>query len=314
MSEHTNFEGAPAEHVNGNHPVINDTKNDFSNLANSSQAGIDDDQPVSGFHSLFYDLFTWKFPRATGAVFFSTVLSIIAFRYVNVLRYLFKATYMLFAAVSFLEIAGKPLGAKGVVSSFRPRRYFTVPRQSLERFFENLHDLINFFVLEFQRVLFVENIAATLSAFVASFLGYFLIKYMPFWTLLLLATTTAFTAPLIYLNNKEVIDEQIEHFAEIINAQLDTGKKLTEKYAEDAMTQIKAKTADLQSKAHQYTNGKKATHTNGTNGTNGTHKPAASTLNAHDFLSDAPNAPTHEPFEAAASHETHQEGENPIAA
>jgi len=311
MSDNTNYEGA--DQANGNHPIVQDTKNDFSGLANSSSAtDVDDDQPVSGFHSLFYDLFTWKFPRATGAVFLSTILSIIAFRYVNVLRYLFKATYMLFAAVSFLEIAGKPLGAKGVVSSFRPRRYYTVPRESLERLFENLHDLANFFLLEFQRVLFVENIAATLSAFITSFLGYFLIKYIPFWALLLLATTTAFTAPLIYINNQEVIDEQINHLAELVNAQLDSGKKLTEKYAGDAITQIKAKTADLQSKAQEYTNGKKAVHTNGTNGTNGTHsKPAASTLNAHDFLSDAPDAPTHEPFDA--SQEPARE-ENPIPA
>lgn len=66
-------------------------------------------------------------------------------------------------AASVLELAGKPLGAKGIVSSMRPTRYYTVPRESLEMFFENLHDLTNFFVLEFQRVLFVENIFTTIA-------------------------------------------------------------------------------------------------------------------------------------------------------
>jgi len=66
-------------------------------------------------------------------------------------------------AVAALELAGKPFGAKGIVSSMRPSRYYTVPRESLELFFANLHDLTNFFVLEFQRVLFVENIYTTIA-------------------------------------------------------------------------------------------------------------------------------------------------------
>lgn len=45
----------------------------------------------------------------------------------------------------------------------RPIRYYTVPRESLELLFENLHDLTNFFVLELQRVLFVENIFTTIA-------------------------------------------------------------------------------------------------------------------------------------------------------
>lgn len=114
--------------------------------------------------------------------------------------------------VAFLETAGKPFGAKGVISSVRPKRYYTIPRDSLDRLYEELHALLNFFVLEFQRILFAENIFATivvrihresfpnarplltnkflrfLQAFFASFIGYFLIKYIPFWALLLLST------------------------------------------------------------------------------------------------------------------------------
>jgi hypothetical protein len=44
----------------------------------------------------------------------------------------------------------------------RPRKYFTIPKESLERFLDDVEQLLNFFVIEFQRVLFAENIWATL--------------------------------------------------------------------------------------------------------------------------------------------------------
>lgn len=64
--------------------------------------------------------------------------------------------------MALLEVAGRPFGARGVVSSMRPKRYYTIPRDSVEKLFNELHDLSNFFVLEFQRVVFVENIFATI--------------------------------------------------------------------------------------------------------------------------------------------------------
>lgn len=108
--------------------------------------------------------------------------------------------------MAFLEVAGKPLGAKGIVSSMRPKRYYTIPRDSVEKLFSEAHDLTNFFLLEFQRVVYVEDVFATgvvsillhsvfprqptntvTQAFAATFTGYFLIKYIPLWALLLLS-------------------------------------------------------------------------------------------------------------------------------
>ncbi|TGZ78158.1 hypothetical protein EX30DRAFT_343539 [Ascodesmis nigricans] len=248
-------ENAAQQVLNGTHPVMQDTKADIKGLANSAQyKKVDENgQPLSHFHSVFYDMFTWKFPKATGICFFSAVATILAFHYVNVLRYVFKAGYMLFAAAAAVELAGKPFGAKGVVSSMRPKRYWTVPRNVVDTVFDQVHDLLNFFVLEFQRILFVENIATTIAAFLTTFFGYFLIKYIPYWVLLLLTTTTAFTAPLIYLQNKQLIDEQLHRANVLINEKLKTGRNMTEKYAKDALTAAQATTADLSQKVQGYT-------------------------------------------------------------
>lgn len=63
--------------------------------------------------------------------------------------------------MAFLEVAGRPLGVKGLISSMRPKRYYTIQRDSVEKLFNEAHDLSNFFLLEFQRVVYVEDIFAT---------------------------------------------------------------------------------------------------------------------------------------------------------
>ena len=62
-----------------------------------------------------------------------------------------------------VEIAGKVMFGKGLTSQFRPKRYFIIPRDSLERFLDDIEQLINFFVIETQRIVFAENIYATVA-------------------------------------------------------------------------------------------------------------------------------------------------------
>ncbi|PWW74571.1 hypothetical protein C7212DRAFT_209511, partial [Tuber magnatum] len=285
----------------GSHPTIQNAKADVSGLSNSASSQdsdtADSDQPLTHYHSFFYDLFTWKFPRATAFFFSSAIFLIFAFRFVNVLRYVFKATYLLFFGVAFLEIAAKPFGVRGFISSVRPKRYYTIPRDSLDRLFGELHDLLNFFVLEFQRVLFVENIFATVVAFFASFIGYFLIKYIPFWALLLLTTITAFTAPLIYLQNQEVIDEQIQWANEYANAQLANGRQMAEKYIDDASMRARATATELTQKVQSYAGKKSPT----------TEKSQASSLSEN-------NSPAHEFPDAPKSDIPAVDGESDVKA
>jgi len=49
----------------------------------------------------------------------------------------------------------------GVASSVRPRRYYKIPKETLESSLDDLENLINFFVIEGQRIVFAENIPVT---------------------------------------------------------------------------------------------------------------------------------------------------------
>lgn len=92
-----------------------------------------------------------------------------------------------------------------------------------------------------------------------------------------LATITAFTAPLIYLQNQEFIDEQIRQGNELVNAQLANGRQLTEKYAGEAAARARATAGDLSQKVQGYTQNVRGT------------SPAATTKR------EFPTAPVHEP-------------------
>ena len=60
-----------------------------------------------------------------------------------------------------LEVSGKLIFDTGLSSRLRPRRYYTIPRESLERGLEDVEQLLNFFVIECQRIVFAENVIAT---------------------------------------------------------------------------------------------------------------------------------------------------------
>ncbi len=52
---------------------------------------------------------------------------------------------------------------QSLVSAVRPRKYFTIPREWLEASLEDAEQLMNFFVIESQRILFAENAFVTFA-------------------------------------------------------------------------------------------------------------------------------------------------------
>jgi len=112
---------------------------------------------------MFYRLLSWKNPRATGIAFGATIAFIFAARYLNIIRYGLKLLYLTLGATATAEVAGQVAFGRGLTSQFRPRQYFTIPKASLERLLDDVEQLINFFVIESQRIVFAENVYATVA-------------------------------------------------------------------------------------------------------------------------------------------------------
>ncbi len=92
-----------------------------------------------------------------------TLAAIFATRYLPVVRTLFRVMYICFGVTAAAELSGKLLFNNGFASQMRPRRYYTLPKGTVDRFLDDVHELLNFFVIEFQRILFADNPAYTVA-------------------------------------------------------------------------------------------------------------------------------------------------------
>ncbi|MCJ1435299.1 hypothetical protein MMC27_004671 [Xylographa pallens] len=231
------------------------TTSEFSNLANSRttpDTKTATGQPLTHYHSFFYNLLSWENPRATAISFLATVLFIFGARYLPALRWSFKVLWMTLGIAASAEVAGKLVFNQGLASSFRPRKYYTIPRETLESSLEDVEQLINFFVIEFQRVLFAENVLATVAAFAAALIAHGLIKLLPFWGLSLIAVSVMYLAPLIYISNKELIDHHIANASNIANAQAKQVQDLAGHHTARLTETVKAQTSTYSAKAQEY--------------------------------------------------------------
>lgn len=198
--------------------------------------------------------------------------------------------------------------SQGLATSFRPKKYYTIPREALEASLEDVEQLINFFVIEFQRILFAEKLANTIAAFLASFISYWLIKFTPIWGLSLIAVSLIYLGPLVYMSNKELIDHHLENASNVINAQATQVKELAGHHTSRAYETTKAYAGDYTSKAQSYIgNARGPTSPKGTK--SGAESGAASGPGSAPAYqsSDFPHAPKQEPISGVTSHQEQYE-------
>lgn len=153
--------GPVAESVKDQHAK---TQAEFSNLAaarTTPATAAATGQQLTHYHSFFSTLLSWKNPRVSGIAFLSAVLFIFAARYLDILRYAFKLTWVTLGVTVLAEATGKLLLSHGLTSQFRPRKYYTISKETLDSVIGDVHELINFFVIESQRIIFAENIYAS---------------------------------------------------------------------------------------------------------------------------------------------------------
>lgn len=139
----------------------------------------------------------------------------------------------------------------------------------------------------------------------ATFLAYWLIKILPLWGLSLIAASIAYIVPLIYVNNKEVINQQLQNVSNIVNTQASQVKDLAGHHTTRATETVKAYAGDYSSKAQNYIGGAKARATSPESTSTSTNAPLKSELGDRPTYtsSDFPHAPKQELTPGVTSHE-----------
>ena len=164
ISANTHLSPGPvAENIKDQHAK---TTNEFSNLAASRTTPTRPaatGQQLTHYHSFFSTLLSWDNPRVSSIAFLSILSFIFVARYFDILRYAFKLTWMTLGVTVAAEIAGKIVLGQGLSSKFRPKKYFTISKETLDSLLGDVHELVNFFVIESQRILFAENVFTSVA-------------------------------------------------------------------------------------------------------------------------------------------------------
>lgn len=91
-----------------------------------------------------------------------------------------------------------------------------------------------------------------MQAFTAAFTAYWLIRFVPLWSLSLIAVTVAYFAPLIYISNREIIDEQISNAQAVISSHTNQLKDVAGEHTSHATGLMKQYVGEYSSKAQEY--------------------------------------------------------------
>ncbi|KAF5001774.1 hypothetical protein FDECE_10856 [Fusarium decemcellulare] len=268
MTDFASLDAAAAYQSVANGPVAQNVydhtqkaSNELSNLAaarRTPSTPAATGQPLTHYHSFFSELLSWNNPRASAIAYVTIISSIFAARYLDVLRWAFKVSWMVLGVTVAAEVVGKVVLNNGLATQVRPRRYYTVPRETLDALIGDAHELVNFFVIEAQRIIFAENVFASAAAFIAAFVSYYLVKLVPYWGLAIIGTTVAFLVPLIYTTNQELIDQQLHNASQLINSQTAQVRDVASKQMEQVSAIGKQYAGDYSGKVQDLLRGKTA--------------------------------------------------------
>lgn len=75
---------------------------------------------------------------------------------------------MVLGVTVLAEVTGKALLNNGLTTQLRPRKYYTIPRDTLDALIGDVHELVNFVVMEVQRILFAENVPISAAVCILS--------------------------------------------------------------------------------------------------------------------------------------------------
>lgn len=134
---------------------------------------------------------------------------------------------------------------------------------------------------------------SSVQAFASALISYFLIKFVPLWGLSLIATSIIYLAPLIYVKNKDVIDEQLNRTGQIVRRQTNQMREVAAQQTSRATETVKTYADEYSHKAQDLIGQAKrrASRQTSPEAMKGDSDNSSSSVRADDF----PTAPRQEP-------------------
>ncbi|KAK6208126.1 hypothetical protein LQW54_007173 [Pestalotiopsis sp. IQ-011] len=191
-----------------------------------------------------YKYLDWENPLRTVGSYFTAASFLLALHYFPLTQLTLKAAATVLGVVSVASFAGQSFNTNinGNPRAPRERRaYTTVPEATLNATLRDVHDFVQYAVVEAQRILFGEDASKTLAAFAVTTGLYWLIKILSPFGLALVGLTSVYIGTLIASpRGRAATREAGRRASDVTNAAAQRGKALarsSKKQAADMSTQ-----------------------------------------------------------------------------
>ncbi|KAF5698010.1 hypothetical protein FMUND_15225 [Fusarium mundagurra] len=176
-----------------------------------------------------YKYISWEDPARTIGSYFAALGFMLAVHHMHLTQLTLKIMAIGLGVMSMAEFAGRSFGPNNFVSRMRPRQYKTVPESTLNATLKDIHDFIQYAVVQAQKIIFAEDLEKTFGAFAFTGSLYFLIQFMSPFGIAILGLTTIYIIPFVTSpRGRGIARDGMARAQEISNTAVDQASSLAQ--------------------------------------------------------------------------------------
>ncbi|RKK65586.1 hypothetical protein BFJ69_g16151 [Fusarium oxysporum] len=195
-----------------------------------------------------YKYINWEDPVRTLRSYLVALSILIGTHYLPLTQLTVKVGAVVFGIISLAEFVSRTFGPNTFLSRLRPKEYKTVPEPILNATLRDIHDFIQYAVVQVQKVIFGQDLGKTFAASLGFTAVFWLMKVASPFSLAVLGLSSLYIAPLINSpQGRTIAQDATARGKELASAATEKGNTL----AGDS----KAKATELTSKARETAGG-----------------------------------------------------------
>jgi hypothetical protein len=191
-----------------------------------------------------YKYINWEDPIRTLALYLGATSILFGAHYLPLTQMALKAGVTTLGVVSVTEFASRLFSGNSLSTRLRPKEYRKIPEPTLNATLKDIHDIIQYAVVQAQRIVFGQDLDKTFAAFLGFFVLFWLTKMVSSFWFTVMGLTSIFVAPLVSSEQgRRAAHDTSVRAQELANVAVEKGREL----GHDG----KVKAAELSSKGKQ---------------------------------------------------------------
>ncbi|KAH6643468.1 Reticulon-domain-containing protein, partial [Truncatella angustata] len=181
-----------------------------------------------------YKYINWEEPSRTISSYIGALAFLSGLHYFPLTQLALKASAIVFGIMSVASFVTRSFNTK-TAGRLAPREYKRIPEDTLNATLKDVHDFVQYAVVQVQRIVLGEDLNKTFAAFVGSTALYWLIKVVSPFGLSVIGLTSVYLATLLTSpRGREAALDASARAGEIANTAAQSGKQIAQDGANQA--------------------------------------------------------------------------------